>query len=522
MSTFVTKKQYEKLKLAKNQFQYRFLKNNQLLKSARKPPKSSRFHYIRDRNDNSLLFEEYQKIKTNQDINLNKHNIPLNSVNKSLMNSFKKLEISEKKVAKMKKEQKDNQQLFQSFKKVALNHPNNYSCYDEILEQYEKKYNHPVYEEILQQKNKDYCISHSLILSDVYNTKTDLNIMYNAGKYFNKFREKYKKDIKNQTPREHIVDYDQLKDIKFLKKLEMLCSNKKDEIEYKNQKDLLNLRISMKLLNYKASYFPKKTEKENLKEIEKENNKNNNKNKIDLTAEIEKQKEEIEQTKQSIKLANLEYKGRLRSVSVRQKMVTNKISLMRDKMNDTNFIRKEHSNLSKFFLSEDPQKNLFKNKIDRIKKINAMILSKKTVKSTNNSSQGKSFEDSSLIFNNKNQNDSETILNNENCYDMIKKESQPVSNETIRKIEDYYMSKGVDIYEIKKNIREKSMYQFLGKVKSIVDKEKFQHEDDLSSSSIDQTILYRKKKDIKEIKKLNNKIDELTKQYLLTLLKVKS
>ena len=515
-SNFVTKKQYKKLKLAKNQFLIKFLKNNQSIKYFQKHPKSSRFNLTRDRKENPLIYEVYEKIKTNQDISLNKHNISLNHINRSLINSFKKLENTTQKVEEMKKNHKNNHEFFDSLRKVTLNHKNNYSCYYDILEKYEERYHHPVYEEILQKKNKDCCLSHSLILSDIYKKKTDLNIIYNADKYFNQFQKKYQKEENTETPERHLVNYDELKDVKLLKKLEMLCSNKKDEIEYKNQKDLLDLRISKKLEDFKKSHISK--------EIDTENENNKTEKNVDLTAEIQKQKEEIEQIKQSIKLANMEYKGRLRSVSVRQRMVTNRIALMRDKMNEDekDFIKKEHSHLSKFFLSENPQKNLFKNKIDRIKKINEMLKSKRTLKSSNKSATGKSFEDSSLIFNNKTQNDSEIIFNNESCYDMIKKEEHPVSKETIKIIEDFYMSKGVDIYEIKKNIRERSMYQFLGKVKSIVDKEKFQHEDDLSTSPIDQTILYRKKNEIKEIKKLNNKIDELTKQYLLTLLKVKS
>ena len=116
----------------------------------------------------------------------------------------------------------------------------------------------------------------------------------------------------------------------------------------------------------------------------------------------------------------------------------------------------------------------------------------------------------------------ENLKDTEGAYEILKKMTFTNKEKALKKIGEYFNSKGYSIDKIKNNIKQKEIYNFLDRIKEVINKFNCKQEMDVLHFSIHKRMSDKMNEDLNEISNLDKVIQGAENMYYLSLLKGQS
>ena len=457
-----------------------------------------------------------------------------NSQDKSMLIYNNKKEENNLFLRKFKNLQKLREKILRKKNNSAIIRPSNFCIFDDLVKQY-KKNDILINDEMF--KNKDLYKATPIVLKN--RQDIDFFYLFNHDKYFKKTNISFNsnncsEDRHNVKIRhKNNIKYEKLKEAIFFKKLILASKRRLNELK-------------------KEKLFEEKTDSNNnihegsIEEKE-----------IDFSFLIKKDKEDINKLIKTINLLNQKNNYNAEESSKKIKNNINDISLSLDSFSNilstkrtnipiknsfslikirSNKIYSTYKNRNQQYSKKLLFKNLNNNKTNKVqnsffiknKENNNLIKFnlKKIIKKSKEGSNAKiKFYNKNKINNNSPKKLDKLIENlkdTENAYELIKKMTLTNKEKVFKKIMEYFNSKEINVEKIKNNIKKKEIYNFLDRIKDVINTYNCKQEIESLHTSIHKSIPEKMKFDLEEISNLDKTIKGVENMYYLSLLKGQS
>ena len=473
-------------------------------------------------------------------------------LNESVLNTLKKMNISQDTSKKLYQKKKEENNLFlQKFKKLqnlrekisrkknnsAIIRPANFSIFNDLVKEYRK--NDIIIKDDMF-KNKDLYKATPIVLKN--RQDIDFFYLFNHDKYFRKTNISF--NAKNNSENKHDeqkspknnIKYEKLKEAIFFKKLISASKKRLNELNKEkifDEKNDTNNNINEEYIEEKENDYSLiiKKDKEYINELIK-------------TINLLKQKNNYNSEENSKKIKNS-----INDISLSFDSFSNILSTKRTNIpiqNSFSLIKQSYSsNENKSKNQQFSKKNLFRNynlnktstikSSSFIKKKENNILKKfnlkKSIKKPNETANISNIKTKFYTINKNKINNNipkkfDKLLDNlkdtENAYEVIKKMTFTNKEKVFKKVIEYFNSKEINAEKIKNNIKKKEIYNFLDGIKEVINTYNCKHKIESLHASIHKSIPEKMKFELEEIYNLDKMIKGVENMYYLSLLKGQS
>ena len=467
---------------------------------------------------------------------------------------------------KFKNLQKNREKISRRKNNSAIIKPVDFRILDDLVKKYKMK-NILITNKMF--KNKDIYRSTPILLKN----KRDMEFFYlfNHDKYFKNTNQNCLNSsslgdcAKIKSTNEKNINYEKLKAYKFFKKIILLSKKRLKELEkngikehneesinsnneYSNndinlnynsiiqkEKEEINKIIkNINLLNKSKNNEDSQKDKYINKFLKKYNNNN------DISLSLDSFSTYSKRTNIPIKNSFYFINNKINSSQSDKNKKLKKAMTPRNPIKNKSKLYERPNSPPSPFISIKKLKNEF---FKKSKTLYPKKYQKKSNISPNTKSTFYSNKNKSIIINNKNNNVTnfeimktlkkkninkfdkliENLKNTENVYELIKKMTFENKEKALKKIEEYYSAKKeYNLEKIKKNIKQKDLYNFLDRIKTIINKYNSKKKIESLNLSIHKIMPEKIKDDLEEISNLDRNIQSAEYMYYLILLKGQS